>query len=265
LLNFRRSDLSNNFEMTSEEAKTVLSAYPPEGNAESDPTFAEALALVRNNPDLSRWFEGSLAFDRAIKQKLQELVPPAELESAILQKISEARKRSRLPPASWLALAAVLVFGGMIWLYQKGPGTMRGADFAQFKTDTMHVLAVQPAPQLDLLTPKLEETRAYIDARHAPRIAALPADLRQMDTAGCRVFDWRGQPVSLTCFRLADGKLVHLVVIDPRVFGSQPISLGWHSSNGWQTLLEKREGKLVMWASQEPMDRFKDMVSSTSA
>jgi hypothetical protein len=250
--------------MTSNEAKNVLSVYPPEGQAEDDPNFVEALAYVVRDPDLSRWFEESRAFDRALTAKLKEIVPPSGLKSEILSKISGESARVRFRPAQWLALAAVLVFGGLVLVHQIVPPARETPAFSQFKSDTLAMLAVAPAPQLDLLTPRLSDTRQFINERGAPSTDSLPKALKKMETAGCRVFEWRGYPASLTCFQLPSGKFLHLVVIDDRAFGSEPVPLGWQTVNGWHIMLQRQQNRLIMWATRESMEEFKSVMAAQS-
>ena len=75
--------------MNRAEAKTILLLYRTEADA-ADPQVAEALALVKQDPDLARWFADYRATQNVIRAKFREIpVPPAphgqrmDLERAI--------------------------------------------------------------------------------------------------------------------------------------------------------------------------------------
>ncbi len=251
--------------MTSEEARVVLSAYPPTRSEEdADEVFVEALEQMRRDPELAQWFEQSRAFDRALTTKIKEIKPPDNLEAAILAQMPAKPGLRRRQPSRWLALAAALVFGGVILLSQFLFNPGRSA-FGQFQAETLAMLGAEPMPRLDLHTTDLGKTQRFLDERGAPRLAAVPTSLRAMSTAGCRVFQWRDQTASLTCFQLPDGTLLHLVVIEANVFGEEPLPIGWHSVNGWQIMFERRQNKVVMWASRTPMDEVRRLVGGVSA
>jgi hypothetical protein len=250
-------------EMTNEHAKFVLGAYRPNGADAQDPIFAEALEQAKRDPNLAAWFAEQRAFDQVLTERLQQIEPGEALRSTILSGLRATPSRRRFPLISWLAAAAAVAVGGFVLLGRMLPGGSDSSLLGQFKPDAIATLSVSPAPKLDMLSADLQETRRYIDERHAPRIATLPAALQQVPTAGCRVFKWNGFPASLTCFEMPGGELVHLVVIDEKAFGSQPIPVGFQTVGQWQIMLQKSNGQVIMWASQVPMKEFKNLVVQT--
>lgn len=250
--------------MTNESAKFVLGAYRPNGADAKDPMFAEALEQAKRDPNLGAWFDEQLTFDQTLTERLRQIEPGEDLRSTILSGLRATPSRRRFLPISMLAAAAAVVAGGLLLLGRiLPPGGSNGSVLGQFKADAIAMVSVSPAPKLDLMSADLQETRRYIDERHAPRIATLPAGMQQVPTAGCRVFEWHGFPASLTCFEMPGGQLVHLVVIDEKVFGSQPIPVGFQSLGDWQIMLQKSKGRVIMWASQVPMKEFKNLVLQT--
>jgi len=247
-------------EMTNERAKFVLGAYRSNGADAKDPMFAEALEQAKRDPNLAAWFAEQRAFDQILTERLQQIQPSEDLRSTILSGLRATPSRRRFPPVLWLAAAAGVAVGGFVLLGRMLPGGSNTNVLGQFKSDAIAMLSVSPAPKLDLLSTDLQETRRYIDERQAPRVATLPAALQQVPTAGCRVFKWRGFPASLTCFEMPGGKLVHLVVIDEKVFGSQPIPAGFQTVGQWQIMLQRSNGRVVMWASQVPMKEFRNLL-----
>ena len=249
--------------MTNESAKFVLSAYRPSGADAKDPFFDAALEQAKRDPSLGAWFEEQRAFDQMVTERLQEIEPGDDLRSTIITGLRAAPSRRRFLPIAWLAAAAAVVVGGLVLTGRMIPRGPNGDIFAQFESDAIAMVSVTPAPKLDLLTPDVLETRRYIDERHAPRMATLPVALQEMPTAGCRVFEWHEFPASLTCFQLPGGHLLHLVVIDAKVFGSEPIPEGFQSVGQWQIKLQKSSGHVIIWASQVPMNEFKNLVVQT--
>jgi hypothetical protein len=99
------------------------------------------------------------------------------------------------------------------------------------------MVAVRPAPKLDLETASLGISQAFIQQHEAPRLGQFPLKLEAMATAGCRVFVWRQHLASLTCFRLPSSTLLHLVVID----ANPKLPSGLLSENGWHMMFEEKK------------------------
>jgi hypothetical protein len=244
--------------MNSDAAKEILSAYRSADRDGADPIFHEALDQMDRDSELKKWFEEQQGVDRAIRDKLASLEPPADLQAKILARIrGEKIRRFALPPV-WLAAAACLVVGGIALFYS----TRQGAPdrFQEFKTDALAMVSAQGGPTLDLWTSNLSETESYLKDHQAPYDEALPARLKSMETAGCRAFVWKDYPASLTCFRLPSGMLLHLVVINRDAMGNANIPVGMKSMGEWHVMFQQKDGMLMMWATRAPMDQLKQMV-----
>jgi hypothetical protein len=220
--------------------------------------FQEALHQMESDADLKKWFEAQQEVDRTIRAKLSTIQPPADLQTKILARIrGEKVRRFPLPPV-WLAAAACVVLGGLGVFYSTHRG---GPDrFQEFKSDALAMVSAQGGPALDLWTPKLNETETYLRDHQAPFDDALPTRLKSMETAGCKAFVWNEYPASLTCFRLANGMLLHLVVIDRKAVGDSNIPAGMKSLGDWHVMFQQKDGMLMMWASQAPMEKLKEML-----
>jgi hypothetical protein len=246
--------------MNSDTAKEILSAYRSKDRDGADPTFREALRQMESDADLKKWFDDQLDLDRTIRQKLAAIEPPADLQAKILARIrGEKVRRSAfaLPPA-WLAVAACLVLGGLALFFSTSSG---GSDrFQEFKSDALAMVSKQGGPDLDLETPNLTETQSFLREHKAPFYEALPSRLKLMETAGCRAFVWKDYPASLTCFRLPDGLLLHLVVIDKAAMDNGNIPAGMKEMGDWHVMFQQKNGMLLMWASQAPMDQLKQVL-----
>src|SRR6266536_6705164 len=90
--------------MNSQEAKRLPDVYRPNGADAADPRFAEALAQVKQDPALARWFDEQRNFDVAVAGSLRLLSAPADLKDAIL-----ASRKIVRPPfwRDWRVHAAV--------------------------------------------------------------------------------------------------------------------------------------------------------------
>jgi hypothetical protein len=248
--------------MTREEAKEYLSAFRAHRGDEADPTFQEALELARTDSELGSWLVQEREFDNILIEKFASISPPEGLKDTILESLEERTRPIQSWRMGWFALAATVVLAALL-LSQK-VDLFRGSSqqFRSFRSDALAMVAVKPAPKLDLETPSLGTAEAFIEAHDAPQLEQVPQKLQAMATAGCRVFLWRQHPASLTCFRLPSGNLLHLVVIRAEAVGSADMPAGPHSENGWHLMFQKRDGLIVMWASQAPMEELKQLIET---
>jgi hypothetical protein len=244
--------------MNSDAAKEILSAYRSSDRDGADPFFREALDQMERDGELKKWFEEQHGVDRAIRDKLASIQPPADLQAKILAQIRGQKVRRFALPPVWLAAAACLVLGGFVLFYstrQVGPDR-----FQEFKTDALAMVSAQGGPVLDLWTSNLDETQSYLKEHQAPYDEWLPNRLKSMETAGCRAFVWKDYPASLTCFRMANGMLLHLVVINRDAMGNANIPVGMKSMGDWHVMFQQKDGMLLMWATQAPMEKMKEML-----
>jgi hypothetical protein len=244
--------------MNSDAAKEILSAYRSGDRDGADPMFHEALNQMESDSQLKKWFEEQHHLDRAIREKLASIEPPPDLQAKILARIRGEKVRRFALPQVWLAAAACLVVGGIALFYstrQRGPDR-----FQEFKTDALAMVSAQGGPELDLRTPDLSETQSYLREHQAPYDEALPNRLKSMETEGCRAFVWKQYPASLTCFRLPNGLLLHLVMINREALGNANIPVGMKSMGEWHVMFQQKDGMLMMWATQAPMEKLKEML-----
>jgi hypothetical protein len=246
--------------MTREEAKECLSGFRTHGADGEDPAFREALELVEKDPELAGWFVRQREFDGILREKFSSIRPPEGLEKRILESLDRPTRSVQPARLVWLALAATVVAAALVLTYRAGMFGQPSDRFREFRSDALAMVSTKPAPQLDLQTASLDNADSYIDSHEAPRLATVPQKLRNMPTAGCRVFVWNKHLASLTCFTLPSGRLLHLVVIEEGAIGNFKADSGSYSVNGWQLMFQKKDGQVVMWATQEPMDELKQLI-----
>lgn len=204
--------------MTNEEAKFVLRAYRAHGADAGDEALAEALARVRRDPDLARWFAAEQAFDRAVAEKLAAVAPPPELREAILAGV-KAGAPLRAPwwrAPAWLGLAAslVLLLGvAGFWTTRANAASEDITDFAADYVAAGFFLGEHGAD--------IAELRAWLEQQKAPLPTVLPEGFHRLRSLGCKRIDYRGKQVSLICF--GDGKEYHLFVARRDDFPTMPV------------------------------------------
>ena len=247
-------------EITNESAKYVLNAYRPNGADAQDPVFRAALEQATRDPELAAWFKEQRSLDALIVAKLAEFQPPATLYSSILAGIANRSPKLRFTIRPLLALAAVLVLSGAILLpllMERGSSSKM---MEQYQRANLTTLNSAPAPDLDLVTADFSRTQQYLAEMKAPRVPFLPGALRDLPTAGCKMLHWKGQEFSLTCFRLPSGELLHVFVIDDKVFHSINVEDQFKEVDGWHFKCERIGGMLVMFVSRASMAEIRKYI-----
>jgi hypothetical protein len=198
--------------MDNREAKFILSVYRPEGQDASDPRFAEALEQARRDPILERWFSESIAFDRAITERLRAIEVPPDLRENILAGVRVSRRLGS-PFIKWAIAAALIsmaILGPLIWHEPRKPSGLAG-----WQSQALDVVSslVRKESSFDAQSHNADELLAWLRANHAPAARTLPQNLNKLASVGCKTFSWNGRPVSVICFMRPDGGLIHLVTM----------------------------------------------------
>lgn len=250
--------------MNNETAKVILSAYRHDGADARDPLFTDALQQARLDPELGTWFEEQRALDQRISQAAQRIRPPASLQEVLIAAAQGAKTRPGLRSrAAWLALAAALVIGGLLLVGPMGVNRPNNDNaLAVFQNDALAMLSGQPGPKLDFVTPSLPATQAYIAKEQGPLAPMLPAALKDMRTAGCMVTEWHHYRISVTCFLMQNGQLVHLVVLPKEALAGAQLPGSFQATDGWKTAYRERAGMVMFWATHAPMNEFRNLLQS---
>ena len=188
--------------MTSEEARKQLALYRPGIDAD-DPQFAEALAQVRRDPELSRWLEEQCAIYDAFRNRLKEAPVPEALLKKILHHTPAPWWRQ-----TWLQLAACLLILASISYFWLSRGD-KEPTFANYHQTMTRVVSRY---RMSLETNDTEKVRAFLANNQAPSDYMLPKSIAQQQLLGCATLSWDGYPVSLICFRHRSGADIWLFV-----------------------------------------------------
>jgi hypothetical protein len=198
--------------MDNREAQFILSAYRPGGQDAADPQFLEALDQARRDPLLERWFSDSIAFDKAVTEKLCAVEVPEGLRESLLAGGKASRPfRWTRPFVRW-AIAAALVLAAITGSLVVREGAKPRLAAWQSNALTVISTVVAGESKFDFQAHAPSELISWLAANRAPVAQKIPQRLIGLQSLGCKTFSWNGIPASVVCFMREDGGLVHLVV-----------------------------------------------------
>jgi hypothetical protein len=238
-------------EITNERAKFLLSAYRHNGADAQDPIFRDALEQATRDPDLASWFANQRSFDALLCEKLNSVQPPASLKPAILSGIYSVGSKPRFTLGRLLGVAAVLFLSGILLTVMQLRSVPDGHSLSEFENTAVAVLS--EGPKLDFLTSDFSRSQEYLLQQAVPHASEIPAALHGLPTVGCRAIDWNGKMISLTCFCLPSGQLLHLFVVDAKSLGKIAPQGDIQEINGWHVKFRREKGLLLMFISKAPM------------
>jgi anti-sigma factor RsiW len=218
--------------MNLEAAKLILQSYRPGGQDAGDPHFAEALALVKSEPELAAWFAQQQKYDAWVSGKIKSLATPTDLKAKILSRENPLRQKNlELPapawwrslfsfnsPVAWAMVAILFVLGFAVFWKQSG----NRAPFAEYSARMVYA-AVNDANHVEMENKDLKQVMAWLTEHHGENKLVLPVALNGHEgLMGCRVLDWHGQKVSMLCYGLSGSAHVDLFVAAADAFPDAP-------------------------------------------
>jgi hypothetical protein len=183
--------------VNNQEAKEVLMLFRPGLADEGDPEFAEALTVVRQDPELSQWFAEHCAFQEALRAKFLQIPVPEGFKEQILSE----RPRSRVQQlrARVTLVAASVVIALLVGSLLKGYLQPREDKSIAGLLHRMTHEVGKGYPRMDLETSDLKEVRQYLATKGQSDIS-LPKGLESKATTGCAALRWQNKPVAMICF-----------------------------------------------------------------
>jgi len=248
--------------VNNQEAKFILSAYRPGGEDACGAAFAAALEQVDRDPDLGAWFAEQRELDVATTNAICSIPIPRDLRANILAgaKISRRRLWSKRPVL--LAIAASLVLLAVI----DGVWT-RPTRLDPWQNDALAVVStfVPGHEPFDHEAADSRELLQWLQTQNAPAVDVMPAALQTLPTLGCKTISSGGKAVSIMCFKMQDGKVVHLVVTDasglPHLPPSHPTFV---KQQDWVTATWLQNGRVCMLATKASDQQLRDLLPVTA-
>ncbi|MGH7991459.1 MAG: hypothetical protein ACREDS_14885, partial [Limisphaerales bacterium] len=188
--------------MNRDEAKNILLLYRSSADAE-DPQIAEALALAKQDVELTRWFEDHCARQNALREKFRQISAPAGLKEQIISEQKAKAKNSRREKIVVLAAVTAIVVSLIalaVFFLPRGKGSQTDANtFANYRSQ-MVGMALR-GYSMDLTTNDPAQIQAYLIKNKAPADYILPAGLQKVEMTGCAIEGWQNSKASMICFR----------------------------------------------------------------
>ncbi len=217
------------------EVRLLLSVYRADDSAAGGARLTEALAQVDADPELARWWKEEQEVDRIIASKLATTHVPAGLKARLLS-AAEPRPSPVRPAWSRAVLLAAASIVALAVLFSSWRGPFQPAvSIADFRNEMVSFVKV--APSLEMESSDMGRVKDFLAKANAPAQFTVPKKLQKYDPIGCRVLRFRGEDVSLICFKISDAKPAHLFVTSPKKIGtvrraSAPV---YASEQGWMT------------------------------
>lgn len=196
--------------MDKQEARALLSVHRANENV-GDPRFAAVEEIAAGDPELTRWWAEDQDIDRAITARLAAAAVPADLEARLA---SHSAVTSPVPQRPWrrsvVLAAAAMIALAVVFNFWRG-SFQPAASLADYRDEM--VSFIKTTPSLEMETDKLDRISQFLETSGAPSQLEIPKALRELAPVGCRVLRFRGNDVTLICFRRTDGHIAHLFVV----------------------------------------------------
>ena len=200
--------------MDKRQAKFVLQSCREAGPDARDSQMAEARAWLERDPELAGWFEEEQAEDDSIARRLREVPVPESLRANILARHAATAPELEVNPTRRrfvaLALAASLVALATVAIMTLRPARP-SMDLAAFRREMQ--ASVSGGVRLSFAHADAAQLQQWLHEKRGISGYAIPAGLRAQPGIGCRSWTWNGRPVGLICFKIENGKAVHLFIV----------------------------------------------------
>jgi hypothetical protein len=177
------------------EAKEILLLYRPGTVDTNDPSFADALRLCEQDPELKRWFDDHCAVYAAVRTRFREITVPEGLKQQIL---AERKVHTTPFPRRTIVLVGVLAVAVLTGLLSLLPESDEGTNLRAFRA-FMTRQALTPYGMHE--TNDLNAIRSYLAERTPDAGYVIPGELeKSAKPTGCVAATWQGKPYSMICF-----------------------------------------------------------------
>lgn len=234
--------------MDEREVRALLSLSRA-GVEEDDDRLAEAQRQAENDPELSAWWDEDQAIDQIIGAKLAAVPIPAGLKAKLTAAPGPIPHPQRTWPRVALLAAAIIIALAVFFGSWRGP-FQPATSLGDYRDEMVAFIKVEP--NLELESAEMARLKNYLAQAEAPSEFTVPANLHGYEPVGCRVLRYRGRDVSLVCFRIGEGKLAHLFLIDA---AAMPVSYAASSPSlvpegQWMTAAWKEGEEIYLFTVQ---------------
>jgi uncharacterized membrane protein YbaN (DUF454 family) len=183
--------------MNRDEAKTILLLYRPGTADAGDPEIAAALALAKQDPELTRWLVEHCARQEAVRAGFRKITAPTGLKEQIISE--QAAHEKMLFWRQKTVLAAAVVVMALVALASFWFQPRRNDDTFAIYRSRMVGVALR-GYLMDLATNNPAQIQEYLARNQSPADYVLPAPLAKTVVTGCAIESWQGAKVSMICF-----------------------------------------------------------------
>lgn len=248
--------------MNNQEAKFILSAYRPSGEDASGAQFEAALQQVSRDPGLARWFADQRAVDAATSEAVCSIPIPPDLRGNILAGAKISSRRFSLVQPQWLAMAAAILSLAIVAGFWTQRSRLEG-----WQKDALAFVPTLAAgqSQFDHVARDGRALQQWLQAQNAPAAEVMPVALETLPALGCKTISSGGKAVSITCFRMHGGELIHLVVTNASGVTHAPLSQPrFAKMDGWATANWTQNGRLCMLATKAPEQELRQLLATSA-
>ncbi len=247
--------------MNDAEARAILSVYRTGESALEDARFEEAKRYAETHPEVAKWWAEQQELDSLIALKLESTPVPSDLKTRLTAWEQRSLRRTTWSRAA-LLLAASIVAAAIMFSSWRGP-FQPAVSMADYRDEMVSFVKV--TPKLELESSDLSRLQDFLAKANAPAGFNIPEKLKDLGPIGCRVLRFRGHDVSLICFERAEGKLVHLLVIDAAAVAKAGDAINPHyaTEGEWATATWTDGGHTYLMTTQGDRALLEKYVSSS--
>jgi hypothetical protein len=185
--------------MTRDEARKTLLRYRPGTADAAEPDIAEALALAKQDTELSSWLDQYCAQQEILRAKIRQIPVPAGLKEQIISERVVFTQRRFMRRVVALAAASVVIILTGWWATAFLQHPPNDDTFANYRGRM--VSAALRGYSMDFESSDTAQIRDYLARQKTVEDYQLPAGLQKATATGCAIKSWQGAKVAMLCFR----------------------------------------------------------------
>ncbi len=159
-----------------------------------------------------------------MKERWKQVVQPS---ARVVQQWSEKKEEvagrfegSRVTWTRAILLATIAVVVAIAFMLMWTNFVRPRASLSDFRDEMISFAKIDPS--LEMKSNQLSDLMSWLEKEHGMFGVTIPENVKIMEPVGCRVLRFRAHDVGLICFRRANGKLLHLFVMDRAAFPQLP-------------------------------------------